>query len=130
MTRQDQGAANGTGVYPMDPRCVCGCLAVLHAIGYRSGQQIRTGCSTSGCECRRYAAGVAVMADVDPILVELRWLRMVSRRRAKDVARAAGVDPSSVSYWENGKVSPHLDKLRAYMTELGLDLAVVPLEES
>jgi hypothetical protein len=57
MSRQDPGDANSTGVYPVDPDCQCGCMAAVHAIGQRGGQQMRTGCSRSGCPCARYVSG-------------------------------------------------------------------------
>lgn len=60
MTRQDPGAATGAGLYPVDPPCACSHEAVLHAIGRRGGQSVRTACSTSGCECLRYAAAEVV----------------------------------------------------------------------
>lgn len=69
-------------------------------------------------------------AVTDPILAELRLLRLMSGQRAIDVAAAAGLDPSSISYWENGRKSPHLDHLRRYMDVLGFDLAVVPKDPS
>jgi len=66
----------------------------------------------------------------DPILTELRLIRIGSGRRAVDVARTAGIDPASLSYWENGRKSPHLDKLRLLLDTLGLDLAIVAKEPS
>ena len=56
MSRNDPGAATGTGVYPIAPPCVCGCAAEFHAFGQRGGQQVRTHCDTGGCPCRLYVA--------------------------------------------------------------------------
>jgi len=62
----------------------------------------------------------------DPIISELKQLRLMLGRQTKETSKAAGLNPASVSYWEHGHRSPHLDKLRQYMDELGFDLAVVP----
>jgi transcriptional regulator with XRE-family HTH domain len=68
------------------------------------------------------------MPTPDPLLAELRTLRVMLGIRHEDIARRAHVNESSVSYWECGHRSPHLDKLRPYAAAVGFDLALVPLE--
>jgi transcriptional regulator with XRE-family HTH domain len=68
------------------------------------------------------------MPTPDPLLAELRTLRLMLGIRHEDIARQAHVNESSVSYWECGHRSPHLDKLRAYAAAVGFDLALVALD--
>ncbi|HEY9413277.1 MAG TPA: helix-turn-helix transcriptional regulator [Pseudonocardia sp.] len=65
----------------------------------------------------------------DPLLVEFRALRNMLGIRADTLAKAAGVDKSSLSYWECGRHSPHLDKFRAICTAAGFDIALVAADE-
>lgn len=54
MSATDPGAA--TGMIPYLPsRCVCGDLSTLHVI---NGKGERAACSSSLCDCRRFAEAV------------------------------------------------------------------------
>lgn len=67
--------------------------------------------------------------DLDPIIAELKLLRMLNGVRAVDVVAAEGMSLAALSHWENGHKTPHLHNLRAYARAVGYDLALVPLEE-
>ena len=69
------------------------------------------------------------MTTADPLLVEFRALRNMLGIRAEDLAKAAKVDKSSLSYWERGRHSPHLDKFRAICSAAGFDIALVAADE-
>lgn len=51
MSRQDPGAATGTGRYPAAQDCACGHSEGVHA--HRPGRA-RGACSASGCGCREH----------------------------------------------------------------------------
>lgn len=52
MSREDPGAASGQQVYPPLKRCTCRDLVTLHNL---SDAGVRTACSNSNCDCRRFA---------------------------------------------------------------------------
>ena len=65
----------------------------------------------------------------DPILTEMRLIRLASGRSQQEVADAAGVVQSSLSYWEQGARTVPLEKLRRVLDVLGLDLVIVEKEQ-
>lgn len=75
-------------------------------------------------------SGDGVGGMTDPILAELRVIRLAAGLRSRDVAAQAGLANASLSRWEMGHGSPNLAKLRRLLDVLGCDLAVVPKEES
>lgn len=65
----------------------------------------------------------------DPILTELRLIRLASGRSQQEVADTAGVIQSSLSFWERGDRPIRLDTLRKVLDAFGLDLAIVEKEQ-
>lgn len=62
----------------------------------------------------------------DPIITTLRTTRVRRGIHQGTIARATGVDRTSVTGWENGRVQPPLARLRAWAAALGYDLGLAP----
>lgn len=69
---------------------------------------------------------------LDPIITTLRTTRQCRGIHQGAIAYAAGVDRTSVTGWENGRVQPPLPRLRAWAAALGysLELTTVSRVES
>ena len=65
-----------------------------------------------------------------PLLVELRNLRILMNIQQEDLARRAGVDPASLSYWEMGRKVPSFGKLMQVIDELGFSVALVAKDDA
>lgn len=52
--------------------------------------------------------------DLDPIIAELKRLRLSRRLTTRQVAAAIGVTHSSVAVWESGATSPRLADVRSW----------------
>lgn len=61
----------------------------------------------------------------DPIITTLRTTRLRRGIHQGTIAQATGVDRTSVTGWENGRVQPPLPRLRAWAAALGYDLILV-----
>lgn len=66
----------------------------------------------------------------DPIITTLRTTRVRRGIHQGTIAQATGVDRTSVTGWENGRVLPPLPRLRAWAAALGYTLHLVPDPEA
>jgi transcriptional regulator with XRE-family HTH domain len=63
--------------------------------------------------------------NVDPIVVELRRIRIESGTKQKDIADAIQIGHSVMSAYENGACPPQIDTVRDWATVLGRSLQLV-----
>jgi hypothetical protein len=98
VSRQDPGAATGQSHYPTFPVCECGDPHGAHLEKRIGGQQVRTRCSRSGCDCRAYLSVVELPPSAKPYKCEKCGHAMtqqefdrLTREAADNVIRGGGV---------------------------------------
>jgi transcriptional regulator with XRE-family HTH domain len=67
---------------------------------------------------------------LDPLIVEAVARRRAMGRTQTSIADEIGVTQSSVSELETGTATPNIRTMRRYLRALGLDLAIVSVDES
>lgn len=60
------------------------------------------------------------LADIDPLIPQLRTRRLQLRMSQRQLADLLDVDPSMISVWENGYLDIRLSSLRRWADALGM----------
>lgn len=62
----------------------------------------------------------------DPIIAELRQIRLDRKLKQNAAANLIGIGPSVMSAYEAGSTSPQLDTVRTWVRVMDLDLRLIP----
>lgn len=67
---------------------------------------------------------------VDPIVAQLRDIRLSANIKQKDIANLIGVGPSNLSAYEVGSNVPRIDTVQDWSTALDMQLVLAPADST